>query len=313
MTNVPSSDPALDEAVERIRRFNRFYTRRLEILDEDFLGSRLSLGEVRVLWELSRQGSASAADLARDLGIDPARLSRIMKKFVDDGLVRRTTAGDDARRLEVSMTEQGRLRFAPIEAEQKARVAAGLAGLDGEAVRRLTDAMADVHRLLAGPDEAMTVVLRPHRVGDLAQIVARQSRWYAVEHRFDERFEALLAEIAADFLRRYDPASDASFIAEVEGRMVGSVLVTRADATTAKLRVLYVETEMRGHGIGARLLDAALAFARDRGHLTMRLWTNAVLVEARRLYERRGFRLVASEPHAMFGPPMVGETWERAL
>lgn len=313
MTPTRSDDLDFADAVERIRRFNRFYTRRLELLDEDFLGSRLSLGEVRVLWELSRREAASAADLARDLGIDPGRLSRIMKRFVDDGLVRRTASGDDGRRLEVSMTEEGRLRFAPIEAEQKARVAAGLDGLDGEAVTRLTDAMADVRRLLAGPRTPMEVVLRPHRVGDLARMVARQSRWYAAEHRFDERFETLLCRIAADFVAGFDPASDASFIAEVDGRMVGSVLVTRADATTAKLRMLHVETEMRGRGIGARLLDAALGFARDRGYRGMSLWTNAVLEDARRLYERRGFRLIASEPHTMFGPPMIGETWERAL
>jgi len=313
MSDDPQFSSLLDASVERVRRFNRFYTRRLDLLDGDFLASDHSLGEIRILWELSRRSPLTAAELARDLGIDPGRMSRIMKRFVAEGWVARAAAEGDARRLAVSMTEAGRAWFAPIEAEQKARVAASLAGLDGEALGRLTGAMADVHRLLATPDVAMEVVLRPHRVGDLAEMVARQSRWYAVEHRFDERFEALLAEIAADFLRRFDPASDASFIAEVEGRMVGSVLVTRADATTAKLRVLHVETEMRGRGIGARLVDAALGFARDRGYRTMRLWTNAVLVEARRLYERRGFCLIDSEPHTMFGPPMVGETWERAL
>lgn len=313
MSDDPQFSSLIDASVERVRRFNRFYTRRLDLLDGDFLASDHSLGEVRILWELSRRSPLTAAELARDLGIDPGRMSRIMKRFVAEGWVARAAAEGDARRLAVSMTEAGRAWFAPIEAEQKARVAASLAGLDGEALGRLTGAMADVRRLLATPDAAMEVVLRPHRVGDLAEMVARQSRWYAVEHRFDERFEALLAEIAADFLRRFDPVSDASFIAEVEGRMVGSVLVTRADATTAKLRVLHVETEMRGRGIGARLVDAALGFARDRGYRTMRLWTNAVLVEARRLYERRGFRRVDSEPHTMFGPPMVGETWERAL
>jgi DNA-binding MarR family transcriptional regulator/GNAT superfamily N-acetyltransferase len=313
MSDDPQFSSLIDASVERVRRFNRFYTRRLDLLDGDFLASDHSLGEVRILWELSRRSPLTAADLARDLGIDPGRMSRIMKRFVAEGWVARATAEGDARRLAVSMTEAGRAWFAPIEAEQKARVAASLDGLDDEALGRLTGAMADIRRLLAAPDEPMDVVLRPHRVGDLAEMVARQSRWYAVEHRFDERFEALLAEIAADFLRRFDPASDASFIAEVDGRMVGSVLVTRADATTAKLRVLHVETEMRGRGIGARLVDAALGFARDRGYRTMRLWTNAVLVEARRLYERRGFRRIDAEPHTMFGPPMVGETWERAL
>lgn len=313
MSTDPAAASALDEPVEGVRRFNRFYTRRLDLLDEGFLASPHSLGEARVLWELSRCGVAVAADLARELGIDPARMSRIMKRFVDEGLVVRVPAGDDARRLAVSMTAVGRAHFAPIEAEQKARVAASLAGLDRDAVDRLTEAMADVQRLLGRDGDRSLLLIRPHRVGDLARMVERQSRWYAVHHRFDERFEALLFEIAGDFLRRFDPSRDASFIAEVDGRMVGSVLVTGQDATTAKLRMLHVESEMRGHGLGGRLVDAALAFARDRGYATMRLWTDTVLTEARRLYETRGFRLVASEPHALFGPPMIGETWERPL
>lgn len=313
MTVVSETGAAPEAAVERIRAFNRFYTRRLELLDRGFLASPYSLGEVRILWELAHRGPIAAAELARDLAIDPAQMSRTLKRFTAGGLIRRTADAGDRRRSVVAITAQGRAAFEPLEAEQRRRVAAGLGGLRPEAIDRLTGAMADVERLLdpARPDRMP--VIRPHRTGDLAFVVARQARLYADDYGFDQRFEALISEVAAGFLRAYDPRRDGSFIAEIDGRIVGAVLVTRVSDEIAKLRLLHVESEMRGRGIGTRLVDECIRFARDRGHRTLTLWTNDVLVEARRLYERADFRLVAAEPHAMFGPALVGETWERTL
>jgi DNA-binding MarR family transcriptional regulator/GNAT superfamily N-acetyltransferase len=304
---------AIDEAaVERVRAFNRFYTRRLDLLDRGFLASPYSLGEVRLLWELSHRPRA-AADLARDLGIDPGQLSRALKRFAAAGLIARFADPDDGRRSLVRLTDHGRAVFAPLETEQRRRVAADLADLSAEAVGRLVDAMADVERLLAPDRPDPALVIRPHRTGDVAFVLARQARLYAEDYGFDQRFEALICDVGAAFLREYDPRRDASFVAEVDGRLVGAVFVTRKDDEVAKLRLLHVESEMRGRGIGTRLIEACIRFAREAGYRTLTLWTNDVLTEARRLYERAGFRLVAAEPHRMFGPPLVGETWDLTL
>ena len=299
-------------AVERLRAFNRFYTRRLDLLDRGFLASPYTLGEVRLMWELSRRPRA-AADLARDLGIDPGQLSRTLKRFADAGLIERIADTADARRSLVRLSDRGHTVFAPLEAEQRRRVAADLDGLSDEAIGRLVEAMADVERLLTPDRPDPALVVRPHRTGDVAFVVARQARLYAEEYGFDQRFEALICEVGAAFLRDHDPRRDASFVAEIDGRIVGAVFLTRETEEVAKLRLLHVESEMRGRGIGTRLVDACIRFARDAGYRGLTLWTNDVLVEARRLYERAGFRLVAAEPHERFGPPLVGETWDLTL
>jgi DNA-binding MarR family transcriptional regulator/L-amino acid N-acyltransferase YncA len=307
------TDAARPDAIDRIRAFNRFYTRRLDLLDRGFLASPWTLGEVRILWELSRRPAAAAADLARELGIDPAQLSRTLKRLEGAGLVARVGDPHDGRRSAVALSEPGRATLAPLEAEQKRRVAEGIAGLSPEAVIRLVDAMDDIERLLDPAARETAAVIRPHRTGDVAEVIARQARLYATEYGFDARFETLIAGIGAEFLAHFDPCRDASFIAEVEGRIVGAVFVTAAAADVAKLRLLHVESEMRGRGLGRRLVESAIGFARAQGYRRMTLWTNDTLCEARRLYERAGFRCVGREPHTMFGPPLVGETWDLDL
>ncbi|WP_333821566.1 bifunctional helix-turn-helix transcriptional regulator/GNAT family N-acetyltransferase [Pinisolibacter sp.] len=312
MTDDGRHSATNEAAVERVRAFNRFYTRRLDLLDRGFLASPFTLGEVRLLWELAHRDGIAAADLSRDLGIDPGQLSRTLKRFTTAGLIERQADTGDARRSAVVLTDHGRTVFAPLEAEQCRRVAAGLGELSPEAVTRLVGAMADVERLL-DPAAVGPLVIRPHRTGDVAFVLARQARLYAEDFGFDQRFEALICEVGAAFLRDYDPRRDASFVAEIDGRIVGAVFVTRKDDAVARLRLLHVESEMRGRGIGTRLIDACIHFVRDAGYRTLTLWTNDVLAEARRLYERAGFRLVAAEPHTMFGPPLVGETWDLTL
>lgn len=312
---MPSSPTAATaDPVERIRAFNRFYTRRIDLLDEGYLATPFTLLEARLLWELADRGTATAADLARDLGLDPGQLSRILKRFEADALIRRTASVEDARRVEIRLTDHGRTVFAPLEAESRARIGRSIAPLDDEAVGRLTEAMADVTRLVDPERIERPLVLRAHRPGEVATVCARQAAYYARVHRFDERFEALVMEIGAAFLRDFDPRRDASILAEVDGRVVGSIFVTGADrGGVAKLRLLHVESEMRGRGLGRRLVDEAIRFARDRGCSELSLWTNDVLVEARRLYERTGFERVAAEPHQRFGPALVGETWRLGL
>lgn len=312
MTNLEPAAPS-ESVIDRVRAFNRFYTRRLDLLRRGFLDSPYSLGEVRVLWEIAHRGPLAAGDLARDLDVDAGQLSRMLKRFATAGLVERTVDVADGRRSSIRLTPHGRAVFAPLEAEQCRRVAADLAGLAPEAAGRLVDAMADVERLLAPPGAETALLIRPHRTGEVAEIVARQARLYAADYGFDQGFEALVMEVGAAFLRGYDPRRDASFVAEVGERIVGAVFVTRESDEVAKLRLLHVESEMRGRGIGRRLVEASIRFAHDRGHRRLTLWTNDVLVEARRLYERLGFRRVGAEPHTMFGPSQVGETWDLEL
>lgn len=306
-------DRDTETAVDRIRSFNRFYTRRLELLDRGFLASPWTLGEVRILWELARRDGAAAAELVRDLGLDPGQLSRTLKRLAAAGLVESGADAHDGRRRVVTLTERGRAELAPLEAEQRRRVGADVADLGRDAIDRLVGAMADVERLLDPSDTTRPLLIRPHRTGDVSQIVARQAALYAADYGFGRGFEGLIMEIGARFLDDPHPGLEACFVAEVDGRMVGAVFVTHADAETAKLRLLHVEAEMRGRGIGRRLVEAVIDFARATGHRRLTLWTNDVLVDARRLYERAGFRRVAAEPHTMFGAPMVGETWDLDL
>lgn len=306
-------DRDTDVAVDRIRSFNRFYTRRLELLDRGFLASPWTLGEVRILWELARRDGAAAAELVRDLGLDPGQLSRTLKRLTAAGLVESGADARDGRRRVVTLTERGRAELAPLEAEQRRRVGADVAGLGRDAIDRLVGAMADVERLLDPSDTTRPLLIRPHRAGDVSQTVARQAAYYAADHGFGRGFEGLIMEIGARFLADPHPGLEACFVAEVDGRMVGAVFVTHADEGVAKLRLLHVEAEMRGRGIGRRLVEAAIDFARATGHRRLTLWTNDILVDARRLYERAGFRCVAAEPHTMFGTPMVGETWDLDL
>ena len=310
----PEPDPiaARDAAVDRIRGFNRFYTRRLSLLERGFLASPWTLGEVRILWDVS-QRPVAAAELARDLDLDPGQLSRTLKRLAEAGLVASLSDPGDRRRRTLSLTEAGARVLEPLVVEQRRRIAAALDGLGAEATDRLVGAMADVERLLDPAATAARLLIRPHRVGEVSWIVARQAALYAADHGFDHRFEALIMDIGARFLRDRDTEREACFVADVAGRIVGAVFVTHAEETVAKLRLLHVEREMRGQGIGGALVAAAIDFARASGHRRMTLWTNDVLVEARRLYERAGFTLASREPHALFGPAMVGETWDLAL
>ncbi|TBW33700.1 MarR family transcriptional regulator [Siculibacillus lacustris] len=314
---APQAPPApslADAAIDRIRAFNRYYTRRLDILAEHYLDSPFTLVEARLVWEIADRRAATAADLARDLGLDPGQASRILKRFEARGLIHRTPAPDDGRRSEIRLTEAGLAAFAAMDAEQRAKVGRDVAALDGEAVGRLTAAMADVRRLGDSDRATLPLIVRPHRAGDVSWVCHRQVAFYAEVYGFRGDFETLVMDVGADFLRTFDPRRDASFLAEVDGRVVGSIFVTRApDPSLAKLRLLWVESEMRGRGLGGRLIGEAVRFARDAGYARMTLWTHDVLDDARRLYARAGFRLVGGERNAAFGPEIVSEHWDLDL
>ena len=297
--------------IAAVRRFNRFYTQRIGMLRQGLYDSTWSLAEVRVLYELAHAERAVAAtDLARGLGLDAGYLSRILHGFVARGFLRRSPAPDDARRLQLSLTAAGRKAFAPVDRASHDEVAALLAPMADEAQARLVDAMRTVETLLGGRRQSdAPFVLRPHRPGDIGWVVGAHGRLYAQEYGWDETFEALVAEIAARFVRRYNPKRERCWIAERDGQIVGSVFVVEKSPTVAQLRLLIVDPSARGSGIGRRLVAECIEFARRTGYRRIMLWTNGGLDAARHLYEDAGFRLTREESHRSFGKDLVGQTF----
>ncbi len=305
--------------VEAVRRFNRVYTPKIGVLGECYLDSDFSLVEVRVLYELAHREALTASVMAKELGLDPGYLSRILRKFERGGLIARRQAIADRRQHLVTITAKGRKTFAPLEARSHAGIAAMLGALPAPQQERLVGAMATIERLLGAPQAGEAApppepyLLRPHQPGDLGWIVHRHAVLYAEEYGWDETFEAMVAEIAVKFIRDFDPRRERCWIAEKDGAIVGSVALVAQSATVAKLRLLLVEPAARGLGLGRRLVDECTRFARRTGYRKITLWTNDILTAARAIYVSAGYRLVKSEPHRSFGKDLVGENWELTL
>jgi DNA-binding MarR family transcriptional regulator/GNAT superfamily N-acetyltransferase len=300
--------------VAAVREFNRFYTSRIGVLDEGYLSSRFSLTEVRVLYELAHRGSSTASELGRDLGIDAGYLSRILRGFARRGVLARTAAKDDARKSNLRLTARGRATVAPLEAKARAQIGVMLGKVPAAEQERLVASMRTIERgLRPGPRATPKVTLRSHRPGDMGWVVERHGALYWQEYGWDESFEALVADIVAKFITHLDPKRERCWIAEVDGERVGCVFCVNKSKTVAKLRLLLVEPQARGLGVGSRLVDECIRFARTAGYRDLVLWTNDVLVAARRIYERAGFELVESERHRSFGKALVGQNWRLGL
>jgi DNA-binding MarR family transcriptional regulator/GNAT superfamily N-acetyltransferase len=306
----------LEPLVEAVRRFNRFYTRRIGVLQEGLLQSPFSLAEARVLYELANRENPSAGALATDLGLDTGYLSRILKGFAKRGLVRKSRSDSDGRQSILALTAEGRRAFAVLDAQSSKEVR-GLVGNLAPAERgQLAQAMQTVGRLLGadtGSASPAAYVLRPHQPGDMGWVAHRHGVLYAQEYGWDESFEALVAEIATKFIRRFDARRERCWIAERSGEVVGSVFLVKRSPRVAQLRLLLVEPSARGLGIGQRLVEECVRFSQESGYRKIALWTNDVLTAARKIYERAGFRLVEENPHHSFGKDLVGQTWELEL
>jgi len=305
---------AFERRVAAVREFNRFYTRRIGVLDEAYLGSRFSLTQVRVLYELAHRETATASELARELALDAGYLSRILNGFTRRGVIAKTAAKNDARKTILRLSARGRRIIGPLEAKARAQVGAMLDGVPGAQQGRLIEAMRAIESSLAGsarPQPKMR--LRSHRPGDLGWVVERHGTLYWQEYGWDETFEALVAGIVAKFVEHLDPKRERCWIAELDGEPVGCVFCVRKSKSVAKLRLLLVEPRARGLGIGHELVDECIRFARDAGYRELTLWTNDVLVAARHIYERADFRLVESERHHSFGKDLVGQNWTLRL
>lgn len=307
--------PTTSDTTEAVRRFNRFYTVRIGALGGSHLGSPYSLTEARLLFELGGGTPATAAALAQALEIDPAQVSRTVARLDRAGLVTRARSADDRRARLLTLTAKGRREFAKIDARSRARTGALLDPLPADRRARMLEAMRAIEDALSpAPPPRPTVVIRPHRPGDLGWIVSRHGSYYAEHYGWDSSFEALVAGVAKEFLEHFDARYEGCWIAEIDGRQVGSVCLVRKSATVAKLRLLLVDPAARGLQIGTRLVDECLRFARRVGYKKVTLWTNSGLDAARRLYERAGFvRVEVSPPERAFGHELVFETWELAL
>jgi len=308
------ADGELQQRIAAVRRFNRFYTQRIGVLQEGWLDSPFSLTEARVLYELLHREKPTAKDIADDLGLDGGYLSRILQRFQKQGLIRKETSPADARQSLLSITAKGRKAFAPLESHASEKVSAMLGKLAAETQQQLLSAMQTIETALGCAGEtSVPYVLRAPQPGDFGRIVSRHAVVYAREYGWRGPFEGLCAQIVADFVNNYDAARERCWIAEHNGQDVGSVLLVKESEDIARIRLLLVEPQARGLGIGVRLVDECIAFARQVGYRKVTLWTHSVLTDARRLYQRAGFKLVESKPHNSWGKEVVGETWDLEL
>lgn len=304
----------MESQVAAVRAFNRFYTRKLGALDQHLLDSPFSLAEARVLYELASREAASAKEIGSLLGLDAGYLSRIVQSFDEQGLITRTPLPTDRRQQQLGLTARGRQAYAKLDRSSQKEIAAMLAPLAPSVRDRLVGAMTTIETALEPQQPGRSpVLLRSHRPGDIGWVVSRHGAVYAEEYGWDVSFEALVAEIGAQFIRSYDPTREHCWIAELAGEPVGSIFLVKGSDEVAKLRLLLVEKKARGLGVGRALTEQCIRFAREKNYRTIELWTQSILTAARDIYARAGFRKIAEEPHAMFGVPLTGETWRLEL
>jgi len=300
--------------VEAVRRFSRYYTKQIGLLQEKILRSPFSLAEARVIYELAHHEKTTATELANELGLDPGYLSRILRDFNKRGLIDKGRSESDGRKKLLRLSENGQAAFAGINARSRREIEGSLNNLSPTDQARLVQAMQTIEALLgARPEHRVPYILRTHQPGDMGWVVHRHGILYAEEYAWDEQFEALVAEIVVGFIRNYDPKRERCWIAEKDGDNVGSVFVVKQSDSTAKLRLLLVEPNARGLGIGSRLVNECIKFAQQVGYTKMTLWTNNILSAARHIYEKAGFRRVSEQPHKSFGQNLVAETWDLKL
>ncbi|MEA3028575.1 MAG: hypothetical protein QOF91_3860 [Alphaproteobacteria bacterium] len=302
------------QRVAAVRRFNRFYTQHLGVLQNGWLDSPFSLTEARVLYEIKQRDRATASDIGHDLGLDAGYLSRILRRFHKSGLIRKDVSPDDARQSLLSITARGRKAFEPLEDRTERQVGEVLGRLAEPEQQHLVAAMRVIETMIASEPKAESrIMLRQPRPGDLGWVVARHAELYAREYGWGENFEGLCAQIVADFASKYDPNRECCWIAEMDGQNVGSVFLVSDSEHVARLRLLLVDPVARGRGLGTRLTAECVRFARQAGYRSITLWTHSVLTAARHVYERAGFCLTSSEKRKSFGQDVVSEHWDLTL
>lgn len=308
-------DVILEERINTVRKFNRLITRRIGALREGLLHSPFPLTESRIIFEIAQREQPTAADLAKELGLDAGYLSRIIARLEEQGILEKVRSEQDARQLILHLTAEGKKAFELLNQRSQAEVAELLNDLSELDQERLVQAMRTIEGLLEEKSFKYSepYFLRQHEPGDMGWVVHKHGLLYAKEYGWDEHFEALVSQIVADFINQFRPQKERCWIAEMDGEAVGSVFVVQHSEKVAKLRLLLVDPKARGLGLGTKLVEECIRFARRVGYEKMVLWTNSVLTEARHIYQKAGFQLVAEEKHHSFGHDLIGETWELQL
>ena len=307
---------AIQQATAAVRRFNRFYTRQIGVLRKTYLDSPYSLGEMRVLYEIVHAGARTASDIARALDLDAGYFSRVLRNFEKQGLITRKTSREDARQSQLAMTARGLKTFAPYERRSQQQAGAMLGKLEPAQQAKLVAAMRTIEGLLDGnaaPEQKPDYILRQPKPGDFGWIVTRHAELYAQEYGWIEPFEGLCAQIVADFANKNDPTCERCWIAELNGENVGTVMLVKDSDDVARLRLLLVDPKGRGLGLGARLVDECVRFARAAGYKKITLWTHSILTAARHVYEKAGFTLTSSEKKHSWSKDVVAEYWDMEL
>jgi DNA-binding MarR family transcriptional regulator/GNAT superfamily N-acetyltransferase len=305
---------SLDARIAAVRRFNRFYTKEIGVLRQPYLHTAFSLAEARVLYEIGHLAEPTAVEVSKALNLDAGYLSRILKRLEQARLLTRVKSLADGRRHILSLTAKGHEQLGMLNGRSQEEIRKQLSRLTGEQQERVVEALDTVAQALSAPSPGSSAfVLRPHQPGDMGWVVERHGVLYSQEHGWNGFLESMTAKIVADFLENYDPARERCWIAEREGERLGSIFVVRKTDTIAKLRLLLVEPSARGSGLGKRLVDEAVRFARSTGYNKIVLWTHSVLATARHLCEQAGFRLVQEKKHRNFGPELTGQIWELRL
>ena len=316
MPSAVATRPVAQRQIAGARRFNRFYTRKIGVLDEGLVDTPFTLTEARVLYELAHREKATSVALCCDLGLDAGYLSRILARFSKDGLMTRTRSAEDGRERPIALTARGRKAFATLNEASDKQVADLLAPLPPQTRLDLIGAMTAIERILdasAHTPAPTEVVLREPKPGDLGWVVHRHAVLYAQEYGYDISFEHLVASIAAQYVENFDATREASWIAEYDGAPVGAIFLMRETDDVARLRLFFVEPSARGLGIGAKLVAACVAQARTFGYRRLILWTQNNLLSARRIYQAAGFKLMREKPHRSWGQDLVGQDWELEL
>jgi DNA-binding MarR family transcriptional regulator/N-acetylglutamate synthase-like GNAT family acetyltransferase len=308
------STNTLEDRINAIRRFNRFITRQIGVLREGLLHTPYSPTEARIIFEFANNETLTASELINDLGLDAGYLSRMITSLEGKGIVEKTRSKSDGRQRLLHLTSEGQSAFELLDKRSRDEVTDMLDDLEEKDQQRLFKAMQTIEDIFSeGLKYSQPYILRPHEPGDMGWITHRHGVIYAEEYRWDERFEALVAQIVSDFLRNYNPKKERCWIAEMDGEIVGSVFVTQDSEKVARLRLLLVEPKARGLGLGTRLVEECIRFSKRNGYEKLVLWTNSVLEAARHSYKKLGFELVEEEKHHSFGYDLVGETWEKSL
>lgn len=303
-----------DTKISAVRHFNRFFTRQIGVLQEGLLHSPYPLTDARILFELGYRDRVTASDLCRELGLDAGYLSRILSRLEQQGLIKKVRAQNDGRQRLLRLTSHGQDAFALLDQRSRDEVLELLNELNIDEQQNLLQAMQTIESILTrGLKYSGPFFLRSHQPGDMGWVTHRHGRLYAAQYGWDEHFEALVAQIVADFIKNYNSEREHCWIAEMHGEIVGSVFVVQSSETVAKLRLLLVEPEARGMGLGSQLVEECIRFARRCGYHKLILWTNSVLLEARHIYQKKGFKLIAQEAHHSYGHDLIGETWELQL